>query len=66
VPGVKTKVLVQPPEDGLRTPMLEGGSSPEIGEVKDLRIFEKFENKILKIIFKKFLIIFEFLNNFFF
>ena len=33
VPGVKTKIIVNKEEEVLKTPMLEGGFSPEIGEV---------------------------------
>ena len=36
VPGVKTKVIVKAEEDALKTPMLDGGFSPEIGEVRVL------------------------------
>ena len=34
VPGVKTKIIVNKEEEVLKTPMLEGGFSPEIGEVR--------------------------------
>ena len=36
VPGVKTKVIVKEEDDALKTPMLDGGFSPEIGEVRVL------------------------------
>ncbi len=50
VPGVKTKIA-QPPEDGIpQTPMLEGGITPDIGEVStDKSIAQVHRSSTIKV-----------------